>query len=36
MQVGYNPQKDKVQEESSDYLYQVIIPVYIPNEEVNF
>lgn len=35
MRVGYNPHKDKVQE-SSDYIHQVIIPVYIPNEEGYF
>jgi hypothetical protein len=35
MRVGFNPHKDKVQE-SSDYLHQVIIPVYIPNEEGYF
>ncbi len=35
MRIGYNPQKDKVQEESR-YLHQVIIPVYIPNQEGYF
>lgn len=35
MRVGFNPHKDKVQE-SSDYLHQIIIPVYIPNQEGYF
>jgi hypothetical protein len=35
MRVGFNPHKDKVQE-SSDYIHQVIIPVYIPNQEGYF
>lgn len=35
MRVGFNPNKDKVQE-SSDYIHQVIIPVYIPNQEGYF
>ena len=35
MRIGYNPQKDKVQEESR-YLHQVIIPVYIPSQEGYF
>jgi len=35
MRIGYNPQKDKVQEESR-YLHQIIIPVYIPNQEGYF
>lgn len=35
MRIGYNPHKDKVQEESR-YLHQIIIPVYIPNQEGYF
>lgn len=35
MRVGFNPNKDKPQSES-EYLYQVIIPVYIPNQEGYF
>ncbi|QKJ64800.1 glycosyltransferase family A protein [Flavobacterium sp. M31R6] len=35
MRVGFNPHKDKIQIES-DYFHQVIIPVYIPNEEGYF
>jgi hypothetical protein len=35
MRIGYNPQKDKVQEESI-YLHQIIIPVCIPNQEGYF
>lgn len=35
MRIGYNPQKDQVHE-ASDYLHQVIIPVYIPNQEGYF
>jgi hypothetical protein len=35
MRVGFNPHKDKVQE-SSDYIHQVIIPIYIPNQEEYF
>jgi hypothetical protein len=35
MRIGYNPHKDKVQE-TSNYLHQVIIPVYIPNQEGYF
>lgn len=35
MRVGFNPHKDKV-ESDSRYLHQVIIPVYIPNEEGYF
>lgn len=35
MRVGSNPHKDKLQEES-EYLHQVIIPVYIPNHEGYF
>jgi hypothetical protein len=35
MRIGFNPHKDKVQEESI-YLHQIIIPVYIPNQEGYF
>lgn len=35
MRVGFNPHKDKVQE-SSYYLHQVLVPVYIPSEEGYF
>jgi hypothetical protein len=35
MRVGYNPHKDQPKEES-DYLHQIIIPVYIPNKEGYF
>ncbi|MDR7208953.1 glycosyltransferase family A protein [Flavobacterium piscis] len=35
MRVGYNPHKDKKQEDS-EYLHQIIIPVYIPNHEGYF
>ncbi|OUL63027.1 glycosyltransferase family A protein [Flavobacterium sp. AJR] len=35
MRVGYNPHKDK-QQEDSGYLHQIIIPVYIPNHEGYF
>lgn len=35
MRVGLNPNKDKLKEKS-EYLHQVIIPVYIPNEEGYF
>jgi hypothetical protein len=35
MRIGFNPQKDKAQE-ATDYLHQVIIPVYIPNQEEYF
>ena len=35
MRIGFNPHKDKVQE-PSDYFHQVIIPVYIPNQEGYF
>jgi hypothetical protein len=35
MRKGYNPHKDKKQEEAS-YLHQIIIPVYIPNEKGYF
>ena len=35
MRIGLNPHKDKLQEES-DYIHQVIIPVYIPNQDGYF
>lgn len=35
MRVGFNPHKDKVQE-ASDFFHQVVIPVYIPNQEGYF
>lgn len=35
MRVGFNPHKDEPQT-TSDYFHQVIIPVYIPNQEVYF
>ena len=35
MRIGFNPHKDKIQE-ASDYWHQVIIPVYIPNQEGYF
>ena len=35
MRVGHNPHKNKLQEDS-EYIHQVIIPVYIPNEEEYF
>lgn len=35
MRVGHNPHKNK-QQEDSEYIHQVIIPVYIPNEEEYF
>ena len=35
MRVGFNPHKDK-QHIKSDYFHQVIIPVYIPNQEEYF
>lgn len=35
MRVGFNPHKDKIQS-ASDYFHQVIIPVYIPNQEGYF
>jgi len=35
MRVGFNPHKDKVQE-VSDYFHQIIVPVYIPNQEGYF
>lgn len=35
MRIGFNPNKDKPQS-TSDYFHQVIIPVYIPNQEGYF
>ncbi|MDR6762536.1 hypothetical protein J2Y38_002747 [Flavobacterium sp. 2755] len=35
MRVGYNPNKDKVQEDNV-FFHQVVIPVYIPNQEGYF
>ncbi len=35
MRVGFNPHKDKPHE-NSDYLHQIILPVYIPNQESYF
>jgi hypothetical protein len=35
MRIGYNPHKDKLQSKT-DYFHQVIIPVYIPNQEGYF
>jgi len=35
MRVGFNPNKDKLQK-SNDFFHQVIIPVYIPNQEGYF
>lgn len=35
MRIGFNPQKDK-QVELSDFFHQIIIPVYIPNQEGYF
>jgi hypothetical protein len=35
MRIGFNPYKDQLQEKS-DYLHQIIIPVYIPNQEGYF
>lgn len=35
MRIGFNPHKDKKQE-ASEYFHQVIIPVYIPNQEDYF
>lgn len=35
MRIGSNPHKDQLQEQS-DYLHQIIIPVYIPNQEDYF
>ena len=35
MRIGSNPQKDKLKE-SNDFFHQLIIPVYIPNQEGYF
>lgn len=35
MRVGFNPHKDQPQEQSA-YLHQVVVPVYIPNQEGYF
>jgi hypothetical protein len=35
MRIGFNPNKDKIQE-SSEFFHQVIVPVYIPNQEGYF
>lgn len=35
MRIGFNPHKDK-QQQKSDYFHQVVIPVYIPNQESYF
>lgn len=35
MRVGYNPQKDQ-KNDKSEYIHQVVIPVYIPNHEGYF
>jgi hypothetical protein len=35
MRVGFNPHKDKIHTES-EYRHQIIIPVYIPNQEGYF
>jgi hypothetical protein len=35
MRIGYNPHKDK-QTSKSDYLHQIVIPVYIPNHKGYF
>lgn len=35
MRIGFNPNKDKPQE-PNDFFHQVIIPVYIPNQEGYF
>ena len=35
MRVGFNPNKDKLQA-ANDYFHQVIIPVYIPNQDDYF
>ena len=32
MRIGFNPNKDKPKS-TSHYFHQVIIPVYIPNQE---
>jgi hypothetical protein len=35
MRIGFNPQKDKKQQ-PSDFFHQVVVPVYIPNQEGYF
>ncbi|PKH67681.1 glycosyltransferase family 2 protein [Flavobacterium sp. ALD4] len=35
MRVGFNPNKDKIQE-PNEFFHQVIVPVYIPNQEEYF
>jgi len=35
MRVGFNPHKDKIQP-ASNYFHQIVIPVYIPNQEGYF
>ena len=35
MRIGFNPQKDKEQA-PNDFFHQVVIPVYIPNQEGYF
>lgn len=35
MRIGFNPNKDKIQG-PNDFFHQVIVPVYIPNEEGYF
>ncbi len=35
MRIGFNPNKDKLQT-SNDFFHQVIVPVYIPNQEAYF
>ena len=35
MRIGFNPNKDKIQE-PNDFFHQVIVPVYIPNQEGYF
>ena len=35
MRIGFNPNKDKIQE-PNEFFHQVIVPVYIPNQEGYF
>jgi hypothetical protein len=35
MRIGFNPNKDRIQE-PNDFFHQVIVPVYIPNQEGYF
>ena len=35
MRIGFNPNKDKILT-ASEYFHQVIVPVYIPNQEGYF